>query len=395
MPLLRDVFTVDPSLAEERPGYTKGLPAAVLGVLAVVGENSQRTILLRHNGELTVDNPILLRSEKDEPTDLTIKPARGFRPILTLGNASERDAALFLLHDGVRLHLEGMEIRLRPGGKFDSQSIASLVGDGEITFKDCLLTLDPAEQSTRLAVASLPSNGKRMKKDNTMPVRTDMDRKARVLLTNCVVRGFGDLIWDQAGRGVHLETSNVLAALSGSLANLEGGSGQSSTLKLTRTTTFLGGHVLRTQAADFARLPHVDVSASACFFTPAASSNRSLVRVEVPSFDFDKWKTHLNWEAPQSNAYGPFEPWFVDLLAPPEGAEGFEVTGSPTMILDAAGWQKFSMEGNSHRYKIGLAEKMTPEEGAYLKVQPGQLRPEGVTDTGVDGMGLPKMGLAP
>ena len=85
---------------------------------------------------------------------MTIRPAGKHRPVLTLGETSDPDAALFRLHDG-KLNLVDLAFRLRPKqAEFKAQAVVMLAGDGQCTFKNCMATLE-ASKEVRVALATL------------------------------------------------------------------------------------------------------------------------------------------------------------------------------------------------------------------------------------------------
>lgn len=144
-PLARKERTVDPTAAEDPTnGLYKKLEQAVLA--AEPGD----IVLIRHKGRLRVGP---MRLEK-ATTDLTIRPAPGYRPELVLADAREVDAALFHVHDG-KLRLEGLEFRLQPDDDFRSQAVVALTGSAQCTLKGCAITLDPSGYGTTLAVATI------------------------------------------------------------------------------------------------------------------------------------------------------------------------------------------------------------------------------------------------
>src|SRR5262249_13795590 len=112
-------------------------------------------ILIKHNGPLAVGT---VRLEKAS-LDVTVKPAPGCHPVLTLGETTEADAALFRLHDG-QLRLEGLEFHLQPTrADFRTQTLAALVGDGQCVFKDCVLTLEETREVQLAAATVADPNG--------------------------------------------------------------------------------------------------------------------------------------------------------------------------------------------------------------------------------------------
>ena len=146
------------------------------------------TILIRHNGELAID-PV--RLDKKGLSDVTIRPARRFRPVLVLGETADAETALFRVHDG-KLRLEGLEFRLTAPRRLTMQTVVALVGDGECTLKNCVATLQqpamPPSTETRLALATLLPVGSAMKLD--MPARRPYEGP-KLSRECCFIRGDG------------------------------------------------------------------------------------------------------------------------------------------------------------------------------------------------------------
>ena len=87
---------------------------------------------------------------------LTIRPARRFRPVLTLGETVETDAALFRVQDGI-LRLEGLELRISPNKPgFKLVSAVTLAGDGDCALTDCAVTLEKGQGRRPAVLAVLP-----------------------------------------------------------------------------------------------------------------------------------------------------------------------------------------------------------------------------------------------
>jgi hypothetical protein len=264
-------------------------------------------ILLRVDGELKLE-PVLLN--KAPLSDLTIRAADGFRPVLTLTESGEIDAALFRVHDG-RLRLENLEVRLRPEREgFDVQALVAFVGDGECVLDNCLVTLDRAGQKTSLAVAVLLGPGTQMKV--TMPSDRPRDKGPRFALDRCLVRGEGDLVWSRSGRPAEVDVKNSLVALSGgSVVNVEAGNPMPEApvgtlaLRLTRVTAYLTGNLLRVVAGKELRdLARLKCEVSECLLLPAGGA-RALVHLEGAEADETTLLEKLAWEGGR-NGYGGF-----------------------------------------------------------------------------------------
>jgi hypothetical protein len=356
------VRVVCPGKNDSSNGLYPSLPAAALD--ARPGD----VILLRANDELPVDSVSL---NKKEVADLTIRPDRGYHPVLTLGVTSDRDAALFHVHDG-KLRLEDLEFRLRPGSdEFKAQSLIALVGDGQCTLRRCVVTLDRAGRETSLAVAALPEAGKVMRTD--MPPGRSRDQGPRLVLEDCLVRGEGDLVCvrcQQAGRPVELEVKNTLAALGGSLLNVEVGAdaaapaaAQKVVVRLAQVTTYLGHHLIQLQAGkDLKGLVPVVCKPTDCLFVPAPAG-RSLLHVEGAEVEEKALREKLQWDGDR-NAYGAF----TSLLdQQPPGDE-------MPLLMSLDKWKAFTGEGAGSKFGVKPAA-VPPADTPFTQVLPSQFKP--------------------
>src|SRR5207244_10346424 len=123
---------VDPN-AESRGTTYKKLSQAV--------EDAQPgdVILIRYTGLLRED-PVQI---KDANANLTIRPYDNSHPILAIGQSPDQDTALVRVHDG-RVTFENMEFRLAPDkAGYRAQSVAMVMGDGQCSFTNCVVTLEP------------------------------------------------------------------------------------------------------------------------------------------------------------------------------------------------------------------------------------------------------------
>ena len=270
------------------------------------------TVLIRYNGELA-ERAIRF---PDADVNLKIKPAPGYRPVLTLVDTKEQDASLFRLLSGT-VQFEGLEMVLRARDVFRSRTVVTVLGDANVSFKDCVVTLDQGDgRSTPLALVMLPDPSTVMKMDPPTP-RVDA-LKPHLAFTTCFVRGTGDFVCNQAGRPFDLTTDGVLVAVSGAFCNVTvigSPSGLASTLDLKRTTTYLEGPLLSVQGKDVKdldKLPPFQIAADECLFLPAVPG-QPLVRVETQDSETDnvveKLKARLTWTRGKSNAFGNFDPF--------------------------------------------------------------------------------------
>jgi hypothetical protein len=333
-------------------------------------------LLVKHNGLLPV-RPIRLETK----VDLTIQAHPGYHPILTLGDATDSETALFRLHVG-KLRLKKLEFRLRPTHeKYEVQALAALMGEGLCELEDCVVTLDRGNYQTALALAALPrTNGIMVMEGDPHPA----GQGPRLSLTNCFVRGDGDLVLNRYSRPAEVKAESCLIALSGSLLNVEVGTdkptasaGQVVTT-LTRVTTFLGAPLLRLQAGkDLKGLVAVQCNPSACLFV--AASGRPLVQIDAPETTEERLRDKLLWSAANPNKYANF----TDLLRQQPGGE--EMGPLPWGWMK---WQTFAQESNSTKIE-GLRSLFAspPGDGAFPQLTLGKFKPADVaagSSVGVD-----------
>jgi hypothetical protein len=371
--------TVDPEWrGESGQGVYKTL------ALAVGDAEPGDVILLRFTGARRVE-PVRLEKAT---ADLTIKAADGYRPVLTLGDTTEPDAALFRVHDG-QLRLEGLTFHLPPPrDEFKAQSVMAMMGNGQCTFKDCAATLEEGDRTpmTFVTVAD-PSAVMRM---GPPPAQTQVPR---VRLDGCFVRGAGDLVTVRPSRPFDLRVDDSLVALKGSLVVVDGGSREPadrpSTVSFKKLTAYLTDHLLwlRGQPGEgrTGRLVPTRVSsAQHCLFHSAAG--RSLVHLEgVERLDNDDQMRRLfEWTDGQHNVYSSF-PQLID-----------QQPREPDMMMgmvpyDRDRWAGFAAEYDGRHDKARFAA--APAEDLLARVLPADLKvrtESDMTGYGADVDRLPK-----
>src|SRR5262249_52898050 len=133
-------------------------------------------------------------SRLDKPgIDLTLRPYPGHMPLLKVAQTSEKDAAMFRLHDG-RIQFEQLEFILRPDQElFEAQSVVLMGGNASCSFKNCVVTMQPSEKikhSRRvpLSVVTLIDPDDAMK----MPQRSGR-AAAEIHFEDSFVRGEGEV----------------------------------------------------------------------------------------------------------------------------------------------------------------------------------------------------------
>jgi len=332
------------------------------------------TILIRHPGEVKID-PVHLN--KTSLRDLTIRPARGFRPILmmALNETSETEPSLFRVQDG-QLRLEGLEIRLQSAQKLRTQTVVTLVGLGDCQMRDCLITLQRASDilpaaTTTLALATLVEVGKATKLD--MPLVRTSDQGPRLSVDGCVIRGDGDLFRCRANRPFTLEVKNSLATLAGSLLHVEvtpemaaASDTQRMQLSLAQVMTYLGGPLVSvTVARDPQGLLPLRCDTKECLFLPAARvTPRPLIHLEGPDNEDKSRRDKFRWTG-SGNAYGPYTSFLTQ-----ESGDGAGMPAPMSM-------EKWKSEMGEEKATFGFKLARTPTTLNFAQMVPEQFAQSG------------------
>jgi hypothetical protein len=339
------------------------------------------TLLIRHNGELPID-PVQLN--KKGMSDLTIRPARRFRPVLVLGDATEAETALFRVHDG-KLRLEDLQFRLTPRSGLTLGTVVALAGDGDCCLKRCVATLERSGEA-RLALATLtrPSDGMPMEK---MPPSRKRPEGPKLALEGCFIRGGGDLLWTKARRPFALEVRKTLAMLSGGLLNIEAASDGAAADESPRTqvdlrqvTAYLGGPLVRLSTGKDPRgLVPLTIKAAGCLIVPAGGG-KTMVSLEGADADDKSPREKLAWEGKQ-NVFGPFKA----LLAQLPGGDKM----APLPLTDM-NWTEWATEDASSKFKLEPA-RAPAAETRFAVMSPDQLAPpRDEADAGAPLVALPR-----
>jgi serine/threonine protein kinase len=270
-------------------------------------------IQIKRNGLLRVTP---MRLDKAN-VDLKIKPYPDYHPILTLGETTQKEAALFLLHDG-QVQFEQLEFQVKPNKDFDFQAVMEMIGNGRCTFKECVVTLLEAAdkgdidkgEGKRPSVIRLSDPGKAMKM-GTQPARALPELR----LVDCFVRGQGDLVLVQPSRPLDLDIQNAMLALDGSLLHVDGTGKEppaasattdnNHVIKLANVTAYLTEDLLRLRAKTGKGLVGTLVKkASDCLFV--AAGKKPLIQLDGVDSE-EQMKRLFSWEGSRHNAYLNFE----------------------------------------------------------------------------------------
>jgi hypothetical protein len=222
--------------------------------------------------------------------------------VLTLGETPDSDAALFTVYDG-QLTLEGLELLLRPvNPKLAALCAVRMVGDGSCVLKNCVVTLQDARR-VPLCVATVASDPGAGMREKIEPKAARTADQPRLRMQDCFLRGEGDGVLARVSRPFQLDVTNCLAALSGSFLNIDASReetvpppGQEISVRLTRLTAYLGGHLVHLHAGkDMKTLVPVN----------CAAVRVTLVHLDGPETSDEKMKTQVVWSGSR-NTYSNY-----------------------------------------------------------------------------------------
>jgi serine/threonine protein kinase len=336
----------------------KGVYPTLVGALEDLRD--EKVIWIKHTGRLAFE-PIKLKTD----VDVTFKPLPGYHPVLTLSEkTSEAEAFLFQLLQG-KVSFEGLEFLVQPQRpEFISQTVVKLVGNGQCSFKNCVVTLTAAEDA-RLSVVTLAETRELMKIPET---RTAPE----VVFRDCFVRGQGDLAYVCASRPFTLDMDNALAALTGSLVSVGGNARELppgdavAQVKLKNVTTYLTEHLLHLRGKGPKELLVTRVDATRNLFV--GPSAKPLILLEGLEGE-EQMKRLFSWKGGH-NAYSGYET-LLETQPTGEGVRAFR--------LDQAAWGMFAGESDPEprflKLKFDFAARI---DRSLSQVLPGELRVEGV-----------------
>jgi serine/threonine protein kinase len=356
---------VDPD-TEER---TKGVYKTVAGAIEEAEDGD--VILIRKSG------PVALR-----PVDvkvglhLTLRPEGSHRPILTLAEKTPvTDVALFTLYHG-QLQFENLEFLLKPDrSDFNAQAVVRLAG-GQCCFKDCILTLAlPGGSPAALRAIVVPDSRSAMKM--AMP---EAKGAPDIRLERCFVRGEGDLLTVRPSRAFSLVLDSSLAALTGSLVQVEGNAPEATTgtaqVKLRRATTYLHEHLVCLRGKSGKGLAFTQVTADDCLFVSAGG--KALVYLEGPDSD-EQMKRVFGW-AGTRNTYAGFD----KVLEQHSAGEGMA-----PLRYDQEGWKRFANESDPEPRFVQLKFTVpSPADRPLSQSMPGDFQPSAEPPVELRGCGV-------
>jgi hypothetical protein len=356
---------VDPKLTQPGPNRFASLNRAVEA--ARPGD----IVYVMHNGFLKVET---VRLEKAE-IEVTIRPYPNYHPILTLGETTELEAALFRLHDG-QLKLEQLEFRLSPDrAGFKAQTVVALMGDGQCELKNCVATLD-GTRDVPLSLLTLADSSAVMR----MNPAAMASQIARISITNSFVRGTGQVLVVPASRPFEFRLEESLAALDGSLITIDGNRKDPNTkshtgITLQKSTTYLTEHLVLLRAAREEGRPNKGLvttqvnSAKDCLFVSVLG--KSLVHLEGMDGD-EQMKRLLYWVESRHNAYSNFK----EYLDQESGSSGM----MPPVPYRRRQWEEFAHEDTDKFERVVHFHGALAQDAPLARVMAADFRTKAETN---------------
>lgn len=290
-------------------------------------------IYIKHTGDVPM-TPVTINAERK----LTLRPYEKHRPILKLDKKSgDLEPALFHVTTG-QIQFENLEFHLTPGKSRLGESIVALSGNGQCSFKQCVLTLEAAREGplsqVPLSVVALLDAKDAMKMTEPEPAPRPY---TELKFQDCFVRGEGDLVTVRAGRPIDLKAENCLVVLTGSLVNVEGTTealgGFGHKINLARVTTYLQEHLLLLRTGKSGKgLHYTEVDAADCLF--AAGNGKSLVHLDGTDSEA-QMKNLFAWKG-QHNAYNHYDENLLD--------QAVSGDATPKVVYAAEAWKDFARE---------------------------------------------------
>jgi serine/threonine protein kinase len=351
----REERIVDPSLPVPKENIYRTLRQAL--------EDTKPgdVILIKHEGILLVE-PVRLEKAG---VDVSIKPHPGYHPILSIGQTTEQDAAMFRIYDG-QLRLESLEFQLAPGSSpFKAQTAVAVMGDGQCTLKECVVTMEGAKD-VPLALVTVADPAGVMKMEPPAVPQAD----PRITIEECFARGTGNLVAVRASRPFELRVEKSLAVLDGSLLVIDGSPKEAAPrgraqVSLEQVTTYLTDHLVWLRASQEESkslkglVPTQFKTATNCLFVSAGG--KALVHLEGVDTE-DQMKRLFYWGESAHNLYSNFTQSLLDQQ--PSGGNDGAMAPPP---YGKAQWEGFTGEQDARFERVRFGVPL-PADTAFAKV---------------------------
>ncbi len=332
-------------------------------------------IVLRLNGPVPLlpleigDKKVRIRADKD------------FHPVLMLNPrhvpGADGEAALFKVHDG-ELVLEQIEVQLDPLRQpVRFQSVVQVTGPGGCRLERCAITLNGVVDGPRLGLVVVTDPTGTMMATPNKPARPGLPA---IRLSDCFVRGQGDLLSLRASRPFELEARNSLVVLGGALLVSEGnrrdaGFTAPASVSLDHVTACVTQNLalLRSSPTNPAHVPLNFTSVSQCVF--ASLEGRPFLYLDGPTSE-DDLRRWLTWRG-QKNVYNTTGSMLV--WQPLEMSMGME---RMPQRCDADRWQR--LWGGDDDQPLFNRVKFTgfPTDRTLVQVVPADFHLEATGETG-------------
>jgi len=202
--------------------------------------------------------------------------------------------------------------------------VVRLLGEGQVSFKKCLATLEQKDRDIPQALVTLDDPNREMEMPEPVGPKPD---GPQVRLDGCYVRGTGDLVGVRASRPFLLDIKETLVALDGSLLVVDGNMRElpikpSAQITLNHVTAYLADHLILLRGKADAKTPpglvHTQVvQASNCLFVSAGRMNTKAL-ICLDGVSEGEMKNLFSWESGQQNAYRCTQ--FVEMHSRVEGS---------------------------------------------------------------------------
>jgi hypothetical protein len=334
------------------------------------------TILIRHNGRLEVEQQVIQPPKPGNPASrgdfqLTFKPDKDYKPVLTPRMVNLRDLSLFRVLEG-QVTFEGVQFLLKPGTDQDKLAAVTLVAGRGCTFRRCVFTLEESDDRL-VAVVSLTDPDVEMKMNPAVGQRFP----PKLTFENCLIRGRGRGVWVPMSRPFELDMKQCITAIGGPVvgvraAGRDPGASAGSLVRFSQVTALIGGPLIELHGGKVGEmrasgLVPTTVTADACLFAAVHGAGQPIVEVEGTDLDPKDSNQVLKWVRGEPNRFANFDPLMPVAVVRPGG------DGTPPPDWGWNTWIQFAGEVG---YPVGKVTFVDEPAGLQelSSVNPGKLR---------------------